>query len=226
MAIHKLEKMTNSYKTKHGCGLSLFIDLKKLNYTACSSTFSFNDGFKNRTIQFCNDLEKIIIGYIKVKGKVNILALDGNGDFYLANKLKNIEPISLMKLLEQTHYNSVALKWYQSIFQDQHSYDFSNNILNETECVKKGFSRSSIKGSNCSVSGFFKPILRRYSIIVYECLVGDDSISYILEDKKKNLVFFFKTSEDLAECELAKIHSISTEFIERVPNITPYYALA
>lgn len=228
MKISALQLMTQTYLSRHACSFSLFNDVSKLGFKTCREQFTFRHHDKIRTVAFNNDLEKIILGYFNLRNKTAFLAVDANGDFYLINKMKGIEPLSLLQALEKSKFNSVFLEWYQTIFSEKYNIDYYSCLTSKQieSYGKKGFSCNVINGLNCAITAFTKPVVRKYSIIVHECLNSRDTKSYILEDKKKKLVFFFEKLESLVDSELAKQHSISIEFIEYTPNITPYYALA
>jgi hypothetical protein len=228
MKISALQSMTQTYSSRHTCGFSLFNDVSKLGFKVCHGQFAFRQDGKNKTVYFANDLEKIILGHFTLRNKMAFLAVDANGDFYLINKMKGVEALSLLQALEKSKFNSIFLEWYQTIFSEKYNIDYYACLTsNQLETYgRKGFSCNVINGLNCAITAYTKPVVRKYSIIVHECLNSSNTKSYILEDKKKKLVFFFEKLDCLVDSELAKQHSISIEFIEYTPNITPYYALA
>lgn len=228
MSIPKLQQMTLSYKARHSCGVALYKDLSKSDPKVYKKNLSYVLDKKIRNISFTNDLDKIILGYFYLNSKIAILVIDVNGDYYLVNKLNNIKPLNILEVLECSKYNSVVLEWYQTIFAETYNVDLYSRLPKQQINLyeKKGFGCNVIGGFNCIITAFSKPIVRKYSIIIHECLNNSNGISYILEDKKKKLVFFFETLSCLADSELAKQHSISAEFVEYIPNTTPYYALA
>lgn len=228
MKISALQSMTQTYANRHACGFSLFNDVSNQGFKICRGQFTFRQDDKTKTVVFPNDLEKIILGHFSLRNKTAFLAVDANGDFYLINKMKGIEALSLHQALEKSKFNSVFLEWYQTIFSEKYNTDYYSCLTSKQLDIygKKGFGRNVIHGLNCAITAYTKPVVRKYSIIVHECLNSNNTKSYILEDKKKKLVFFFEKLENLVESELAKQHSISIEFIKYTPNITPYYALA
>lgn len=228
MSIPKLQQMTLSYKARHSCGFALYNDLSKSDHKVYKKNLSYVLDKKLRNISFANDLEKIILGYFYLNSKIAILLIDANGDYYLVNKLNNNKPLTILEVLACSKYNSVVLEWYQAIFAETYNVDLYSRLCKQQIDLyeKKGFGCNVISGFNCIITAYSKPIVRKYSIVIHECLNNSKEISYILEDKKKKLVFFFETLNCLAKSELAKQHSISAEFVEYIPNTTPYYALA
>lgn len=124
MKISALQSMTQNYLSRHSSGISLFNNLSGMDFKICRRQFTFRQDGKNKTVVFANDYEKVILGHFCLRNKTVLLAVDANGDFYLINKTKGIEALSLLQALEKTNFNSVFLEWYQTIFSGKYYSDY------------------------------------------------------------------------------------------------------
>lgn len=166
----------------------------------------------------------VSLGYLE-DGKVNLFASETGNLYAKIEGKKSIAVGGLERILDHLNYNdeliSIISKNAPSYFKRDLSVGITEEELAKT--CNNNFVKMNFEARNGLFTGWVKPCLRKYNVIVYQCLNSQlDDYSYLVIDKKNNLNLFFRNIIELENSKIGRSYKLSSSVINTKPNDMPY----
>jgi hypothetical protein len=166
----------------------------------------------------------VSLGYLN-DGKINLFVSEKGNIYAKIEGTRKVIDGKLIQVLDHLNYDEelmgVISTRLPNFFQRDLSIGIDQKYLEETNNLN--FFKMVFDAKNGIFTAYVKPCLRKYNIVIYQCLnINSDFLSYLVVDKKNNLNLFFS---DILELERSKIgisYKISSKVIESKPINSAY----
>lgn len=174
---------------------------------------------------FKKQAEKLVsLGYIE-DGKVNLFASEIGNIYAKTEGKRSIVVGALDNILNHLNYNKELVTVLSTQAPDLFVRDLTLGLTDAIVAEKRfsGFLKMEFSALNGVIIGMVKPCLRKYNVVVYQCLEAqNDEYSFIVVDKKNDLNLYFKNIVELESSKVGKSYKLTSTVINTKPIDTPF----
>lgn len=169
---------------------------------------------------FKKQAEKLVsLGYLE-DGKINLFASEIGNLYAKTEGKRSIVVGALDSILNHLNYNRELVNVLSAQAPDLFVRDLSIGLTEEILADRRyaGFVKMDFSALNGIITGVVKPCLRKYNIVVYQCVeLHKDEYSFIVVDKKNDLNLYFANIIELEGSKIGKSYKLTSTVINTKP---------
>lgn len=174
---------------------------------------------------FKKQAEKLVsLGYLE-DGKVNLFASEIGNLYAKTEGKRSIVMGALDSILNHLNYNKELVNVLSAQAPDLFVRDLTIGLEDEILTDRKyaGFVKMDFSALNGIITGMVKPCLRKYNVIVYQCIeFQKEDYSFIVLDKKNDLHLYFPNIFELEGSKIGKSYKLTSTVINTKPMDMPF----
>lgn len=174
---------------------------------------------------FKKDVQSLVsLGYLD-NGKVTLFASEIGKIYAKIEGKKSVAVGGLERILDQLNYSQELIEIISAKAPSYFKRDLTKGVTEEylEKSKNTNFVKMSFEARNGEFCGFVKPCLRKYNVIVYQCIdLQQEDYGYLVIDKKNDLNIYFKNVIELEDSKIGRAYKLSSSVINTKPSDMPY----